>query len=109
MRNLRGSPTRIDSMDNLKDVLRAAGTLPPFEPSTYAATKRLEEETSGITVGGVPIATDDRSKIMIIGARVAAAADPKRERSCCWLDTMPVNLSGLTGEHTRANRGRRRC
>jgi hypothetical protein len=69
-------PTRIDSMDNLKDVLRAAGAPLPFEPLTYAAAKRLDKETSGITVGGVPIATDDRSKIMIIGARVAAAADP---------------------------------
>lgn len=29
----------------------------------------------GISVGGVPVATDDRSKIMIIGARVKADAD----------------------------------
>jgi hypothetical protein len=49
---------------------------PPFDPLAYAIAKRLEKEVSGITVSGVPIATDDRSKIMIIGARVAASADP---------------------------------
>lgn len=42
----------------------------------YARDRRWQAETSGITVAGVPIATDDRSKIMVIGARVAAEADP---------------------------------
>lgn len=42
----------------------------------YAADRRWRVETGGITIGGVPVATDDRSKIMIMGARVAAAADP---------------------------------
>lgn len=44
--------------------------------AAYAAQKRWEVETGGITVGGMPVATDDRSKIMIIGARVKADADP---------------------------------
>lgn len=42
----------------------------------YAANKRWEVETGGISVAGVPVATDDRSKIMIMGARVAAQANP---------------------------------
>ncbi|HEV2504394.1 MAG TPA: DUF4376 domain-containing protein [Mesorhizobium sp.] len=44
--------------------------------ASFAADKRWRIETSGITVGGVPVATDDRSKIMIIGARVKADGDP---------------------------------
>lgn len=42
----------------------------------YAADKRWRIETGGITVGGVPVATDDRSKTMIMGARIKADADP---------------------------------
>ena len=41
----------------------------------YAADKRWRVETGDIVVGSVPVATDDRSKIMIIGARVKADAD----------------------------------
>lgn len=41
----------------------------------YAANKRWEIETGGINLAGVPVATDDRSKIMIMGARVAAQAN----------------------------------
>lgn len=42
----------------------------------YAADKRWRVETGGINVGGAPIATDDRSKTMIMGARIKADADP---------------------------------
>lgn len=42
----------------------------------YAADLRWRLEVGGIIVAGVPVATDDRSKVMITGARVAAAADP---------------------------------
>lgn len=42
----------------------------------YAADKRWRKEVGGIVVNGVPIATDDRSKQMIMGARLAAEADP---------------------------------
>ncbi len=41
----------------------------------YAAQKRWEKESGGLTVSGIPIATDDRSKQMILGARIAADAD----------------------------------
>ncbi|PZU95055.1 MAG: hypothetical protein DI527_02055 [Chelatococcus sp.] len=42
----------------------------------YAADRRWRLEVGGILVGSVPVATDDRSKLMITGARVAAMADP---------------------------------
>lgn len=44
--------------------------------SAHAAQSRWEKETGGFTLNGMHIATDDRSKIMISGARVAAEADP---------------------------------
>lgn len=44
--------------------------------ASYARDRRWRKEVAGIVVAGVPVATDDRSKMMIIGARVAAAADP---------------------------------
>lgn len=42
----------------------------------YAADRRWRLETGGIAVAGVPVLTDDRSKLMIAGARLAAMADP---------------------------------
>lgn len=55
---------------------------PPIDPAeqkamliAYAADARWRKEVGGIIVGGVPVATDDRSKQMILGARLAAEAD----------------------------------
>lgn len=42
----------------------------------YAALARWRKETGGILFNGLPILTDDRSKQMIMGARMAAEADP---------------------------------
>lgn len=54
--------------------------LPPeiqaIDLAAYAADARWRLETGGITVAGVPVLTDDRSKLMIAGARLAAMADP---------------------------------
>ncbi|SCD23648.1 DUF4376 domain-containing protein [Brucella inopinata] len=59
-------------------------TLPPAaEPGetidlpAYAAQKRWETEVGGIEINGLTVATDDRSKTMISGARVAAQNDPQ--------------------------------
>lgn len=63
----------------------------------YAADKRWQIETGGIVLGGVPIATDDRSKIMIMGARVAAAANPDWETVWHGADgqTYPLNATSM--------------
>ena len=52
--------------------------LPPAGPDlkAYLADKRWQTEVGGIEVGGVQVATDDRSKMMIMGARMKAEADP---------------------------------
>jgi len=59
----------------------AGNTIEPYSPPApdlpaYAAQKRWEKENGGINIGGAQIATDDRSKVMISGARVAAENDP---------------------------------
>lgn len=40
------------------------------------AARRYESEVSGITLGGIPVATDDRSKLLISGAAQRAAREP---------------------------------
>ncbi len=46
------------------------------ELQAYASDKRWRKETGGITVGEITVSTDDRSKMMLMGARVHAASDP---------------------------------
>lgn len=48
----------------------------PVDLAAYTANKRWQKEVGGIVINGISIATDDRSKMMISGARVAAEADP---------------------------------
>ncbi|TCR69681.1 DUF4376 domain-containing protein [Bosea sp. BK604] len=71
----------------------------PVDLLAYAADKRWRIEVGGITVSGVPVETDDRSKIMIMGARVAAEADP--EWSTIWHGadggTYPIDAAAMIG------------
>jgi hypothetical protein len=55
----------------------------------YAKEARWRKEVGGINVGGVPIATDDRSKLMITGARIKA--DSNAQWSTEW-----AGADGLT-------------
>lgn len=48
----------------------------PEELVAYAAQKRWEKEVGGTEVSGLVVHTDDRSKALIMGARIAAEADP---------------------------------
>lgn len=65
--------------------------------TAYAADRRWRKENGGIVVGGVPIATDDRSKQMIIGARLAADADPDWTTQWVGADgsVHPVNAAAM--------------
>lgn len=67
------SPTLIKSLEELKEVFVA--NYPAGSLDTYTAAKRYERETGGITIAGATIATDDRSKLMITGARIKAESD----------------------------------
>lgn len=51
-------------------------SLEPVDLIAYAADKRWQMETGGFEFSGLHIATDDRSKIMMAGAREAAKANP---------------------------------
>lgn len=50
---------------------------PEPEPDWLAliAARRYEAEVSGITLGGIPVATDDRSKLLINGAALRATRE----------------------------------
>lgn len=63
----------------------------------HAALKRWMLETGGITIGSMPVSTDDRSKLMILGARGAAAASPVWETVWHGADgqTYPLNADQM--------------
>lgn len=42
----------------------------------HAAEMRWRAETAGISVAGLPVATDDRSKVMLMSARLQASTSP---------------------------------
>lgn len=44
---------------------------------SYAAQKRWEKETGGVTVGGIPIPTDERTQGVLTAAYASAVADPE--------------------------------
>lgn len=46
------------------------------ELRSLVSAKRWSVETSGITVNGMAVSTDDRAKMMIMGARIQAEANP---------------------------------
>ncbi len=48
----------------------------PASLIAYAKQKRWEKETGGAQVGDQTIASDDRAKLLIMGARLRAASDP---------------------------------
>lgn len=59
----------------------------------YTAEKRWQKETGGFELNGLYIATDDRSKLMLSGARVAAEADPNFTTQWKTADGAFVSLS----------------
>lgn len=63
--------------DNLSDKVSSVDLVAARKNNllAYAASKRYAVEVGGIAVSGVPISTDDRSKQMIMGARIAADSD----------------------------------
>ncbi len=56
--------------------VRPAALLPTKDAlRAYAAARRYAVEVGGVTVGDLKVATDDRSKTLILGAQVAASTD----------------------------------
>lgn len=92
------------------DAVKAAHDPVKSELSVYAAQKRWEKETGGIVLNGVPVGTDDRSKLMIMGVRLRAAGNPDLIEN--WApgngNIYPLNASQLiaisdaVGQHVSA-------
>lgn len=62
-----------------------------------ATDLRWQKETAGIVIAGVPVATDDRSKTLILGKRAKrGVARPDRRRPGCR-DNTPTPIAWLCG------------
>jgi hypothetical protein len=59
------------------DYTAAAVATAKAELGVHLRARRWLVENGGVLVNGVPIATDDRSKTMLIGSRLAAMAAPE--------------------------------
>ncbi|MGY8661756.1 DUF4376 domain-containing protein [Bradyrhizobium sp. UFLA05-109] len=70
-RDLAGNQTD----DALQEVLQPFDIFVTLE--AYAANVRWKTETTSLVVNGYVVGTDDRSKLMIIGSRIAAENDPQ--------------------------------
>jgi len=74
-------------------------TLPQDQLLAYAANKRWEIETGGITVGGVQIATDDRSKALINGTKAYLDANQtltiKFKAGEGWVELGQEQITGI--------------
>ena len=69
---------------------------PDVDLVAYAAQKRWQVETGGVTVNGLVIATDDRSKTLLMGARISAAADAKFTTPWTFPDGSEQKLDAAT-------------
>ena len=63
----------------------------------YAATKRWQKEVGGIVVNGIPVPTDDRAKLLILGAAQTLA-----DNASAPFVSGGVNYGTLTGVQFRA-------
>lgn len=59
----------------------------------YAHQRRIEIETGGITVSGIPIKTDEESQRKILGSYVAATRDP--EWSTLWGSAHAIDAEAM--------------
>ncbi|WP_377810631.1 DUF4376 domain-containing protein [Azospirillum sp. A29] len=75
-----------------------------------ATDLRWQKETGGIVIAGVPVATDDRSKMLILGKRAQAQTDPTaifrwKAASGEWVDltgAQIIAIADAVGDHVQA-------
>lgn len=73
-----GNPSIGDTWDGANYIAPAAPALPAptvDELKSYAADVRWKKETGGTVVGGIAIPTDDRAKVLLLGAATSMAPD----------------------------------
>ena len=100
--------------DQLAAYLAAGHAIAPFaapvvDLKAYTAERRWQKEVGGVTVSGIRLETDDRSKTMLIGARLSAMVDPaitrqwKTENGFVTLDAPTIiALSDVVTNHVQA-------
>lgn len=79
---------------SLQDVLTPYGLFADL--LSYAANVRWQREVGGISIDGVSVGTDDRSKQMLMGARINADADPRFRNALGWhrwSDNKPISAA----------------
>lgn len=74
----------------------ATEATPEVDLLAYAAQKRWQVETGGVNVNGLVIATDDRSKTLLMGARISAAANPQFTTPWTFADGSEQKLDAAT-------------
>lgn len=75
-----------------------------------ATDLRWQKETAGILIGGVPVATDDRSKTLILGKRAKARENPEmtfrwKAASGDWVEltgTQIIAIADAVADHVQA-------
>lgn len=108
---LGGNATTINSVEDLQGVLAPMKVLPDWifnapsfiQPESqgyskeqlkaYAADARWRKEQSGINLGGLQISTDDRSKALLLGARMSAEKNPNFSTKWVGKDKKRNNLN----------------
>uniref|UniRef100_UPI003017E1C0 DUF4376 domain-containing protein n=1 Tax=Kaistia sp. MMO-174 TaxID=3081256 RepID=UPI003017E1C0 len=89
---------------------------PPIAPTVanllaYAAAKRFEVETGGVTVGGAPIRTDEKSQNRVSGAAQLVANDPTllvidwEAQPGVWVEVSAADMKAIgiaVGRHVQA-------
>lgn len=97
-------------------IVRTWGVVPIPLDEVKAAQKaaatdlRWSKETGGIVIAGVPVATDDRSKTLILGKRAQAQADPAvifrwKAASGDWVDlngSQIIAIADAVADHVQA-------
>ncbi|MDR6771785.1 DUF4376 domain-containing protein [Azospirillum sp. BE72] len=86
-------------LDEVKDAAKAAVT-----------DLRWRKETAGIAIGGVPVATDDRSKTLILGKRARARENPDmtfrwKTAGGTWVEltgTQIIAIADAVADHVQA-------
>ena len=101
------TPTRIVSLQELRDVL--AAVYPAGMLETYAAAKRFEIETAGITVAGTLVDTSRDSQSMITNAlsyvTAASASSVKYKAASGWVTLSADTIKAMAlavGAHVQA-------
>ena len=86
-------------LDDIKAACKAAAT-----------DLRWQKETGGILIAGIPVATDDRSKTLILGKRAQAQSDPAmtfrwKAASGEWVELTGVQIIAIAdavADHVQA-------